>query len=491
MSADNDLESNGSGTKGGEPRNEGFGSYNPFNQNSTLSLLGATGSLKFFNATSAQYSWRGWNDDHEHGPTTGYGSFDDRNPPHPDEEVREEEGNIPARRKDDVLSFYWRSRDNRMGRHALVLRRGEHGEKQPYGTLQPTNTLNATLRGIIALFTKLPYWDISWWVAIVFTLGSLVWVANGFAVVLPQMGKGSSQDMQSASTWSAFAASTIFLVGSYLLLLEAANANRGGCFGWAVERGIKGIQLEAQVHPGDCEHHFHSREEHEKRHEEYEAEREEAESGRHGSGSRERLLAGEDDNDDSGHSHVYSWLWWPSWYDLRTHFLYEIGFLACCIQLVSAVLFWLSKFTTLPGINEHVSQAVIDATNWAPQLLGCLGFITACVLFMVETQHRWYMPAPHVLGWHVGFWKLVGCIFFTVSAVFGPLGQHGMESATANSGLASFCGSWAILLGSFCQWYESLDKYPVVVEGTSRYSEWSERFIKEDEKRRNMEGGRG
>jgi hypothetical protein len=27
---------------------------------------------------------------------------------------------------------------------------------------------------------------------------------------------------------------------------------------------------------------------------------------------------------------------------------------------------------------------------------------------MLETQSRWYLPAWGVLGWHIGFWNLIG-----------------------------------------------------------------------------------
>ncbi len=151
------------------------------------------------------------------------------------------------------------------------------------------------------------------------------------------------------------------------------------------------------------------------------------------------------------------------------------------MQLVSGALFWLSKFTTLPGITEHLSQPVLDGANWAPQLVGCIGFIVASLLFMLETQQKWYIPAPNVLGWHVGFWKLVGCVGFLLSAVFGLLGQHGVQFADKKSSIACFWGSWMILLGSLMQWYESLDKYPIVQEGTSRYSEWNKNFIENRE----------
>lgn len=33
---------------------------------------------------------------------------------------------------------------------------------------------------------------------------------------------------------------------------------------------------------------------------------------------------------------------------------------------------------------------------------------------MLETQSKWYIPAPKVLGWHIGFWNLIGAVGFTV-----------------------------------------------------------------------------
>ena len=37
---------------------------------------------------------------------------------------------------------------------------------------------------------------------------------------------------------------------------------------------------------------------------------------------------------------------------------------------------------------------------------------------MLETQKKWYLPAPKVLGWHIGLWNLIGAIGFTVGAHF-------------------------------------------------------------------------
>jgi hypothetical protein len=129
------------------------------------------------------------------------------------------------------------------------------------------------------------------------------------------------------------------------------------------------------------------------------------------------------------------------------------------VQLIGATIFWIAGFTGLPGIINHMSQAVTNGVFWVPQIVGGSCFILSGLLFAIETQPIWYIPAIHILGWHVGFWNFIGGIGFTLCGALGP--------AAANSGveyqstLATFWGSWAFLLGSVIQWYESLDKHPV------------------------------
>ena len=103
---------------------------------------------------------------------------------------------------------------------------------------------------------------------------------------------------------------------------------------------------------------------------------------------------------------------------------------------------------------------------------------------MLETQPKWYIPAPKVLGWHIGLWNLIGAIGFTVRTRFrcilveiwnswlinpklcGALGPaYGNSDALYEASLATFWGSWAFLLGSVIQWYEALDKFVVEVKG--------------------------
>jgi hypothetical protein len=233
MSPNSDCEHHQASLKK-HPRNQTFDSEEPFGNDPSLSLLGATGAFQSFDPTSALFSWSGWRPSHHyHGTPERIRSYvteqtagSEVQQQKWDEDKGGPDGRVPARLRDEVMGFIWRSRDNRKGRHALALRLGEDGQTQPYGTLEPTNSLAATLRGICALFTRFPFSDISWCVAVVYTLGSIMWVANGFISVLPLIGPHSSQDLEPASTWTAFAGASIFFVGSYLLFLEAINANR-------------------------------------------------------------------------------------------------------------------------------------------------------------------------------------------------------------------------------------------------------------------------
>ncbi|CAI6099552.1 unnamed protein product [Clonostachys chloroleuca] len=191
-----------------------------------------------------------------------------------------------------------------------------------------------------------------------------------------------------------FIGATVFEFGSVLLMFEAVNENRSDCFGWAVEETVDGI--------------------------------------------------------------LYLNLsWWPTWYELRTYYFYEIGFLACSSQTFGATVFWISGFTALPPILNSLSTPAENGAYWLPQVIGGTGFIVSSMLFMLEVQSCWYIPAPGVLGWYIGLWNLIGAIGFTLCGAlgFGTI-QPGVEYALT---LSTFIGSWVFL-------FESLNKYPVWVD---------------------------
>jgi hypothetical protein len=66
-----------------------------------------------------------------------------------------------------------------------------------------------------------------------------------------------------------------------------------------------------------------------------------------------------------------------------------------------------------------MSRPITLTFYWTPQILGGLGFIISGTLFMLETQSKWYKPAPRTLGWWIGFWNLIGGVGFTICPAFG------------------------------------------------------------------------
>jgi hypothetical protein len=71
---------------------------------------------------------------------------------------------------------------------------------------------------------------------------------------------------------------------------------------------------------------------------------------------------------------------------------------------------------------------------------------------MLETQPKWYIPAPKILGWHIGFWNLIGALGFTLCGALGfAIDVDGVEYAST---LSTFIGSWAFLVR----------RYPVIEE---------------------------
>jgi len=140
------------------------------------------------------------------------------------------------------------------GRHAITVTRDDDGM---YLTPPPTSTLKETAKGIWRMFVTYPYWDVSYLVAVIFTLGSVVWCINAFFVWLPLQDPSSEfpGEIATAGGITAFIGATIFEIGSVLLMIEAVNENRSDCFGWALEEALeeRGLIRLRPVHK--CRHH--------------------------------------------------------------------------------------------------------------------------------------------------------------------------------------------------------------------------------------------
>ena len=353
----------------------------------------------------------------------------------------------PEERPD--VRYKWTSRNNRKGRHTLAIDdNAQHGvsAESKHSTPRPTSSLAGIAHGIARMLTNYPIWDISFDIAYIFTIGSVVWVINAFFVflplVLPSTEFGTEELYGGGIT--AFIGATIFEVGSFLLMAEAINENRTGCFGWAVEHALSSHKEEGngvgllQPSKAHCSHHHLNK--------------------RNLVGAGHHIDAEKHAQEEAGGQ---SWVWWPSNEELRTHYVHSLGFLACLSQLIGASIFWVSGLTALPGIYDRMSRPITIIFYWTAQVLGGSGFIISGTLFMLETQSKWWKPAFKTLGWWIGFWNLIGGIGFTMCPAFG----YDQDSwAQYQACLSTFWGSWAFLIGSVIQWYESLEKFPVEVD---------------------------
>ena len=365
------------------PRNKAF-TREPFHGDDALSLERALGPVGFLNPTRAHFS-------------------------------HSKENAQPA------VSFLWRSRDSRKGRHPLLIPSSE--SNLPRATSHPAEILKTIVRTV----TYFPVWDISWLVAFIFTLGSVVWVINvsisrlvrnlltpqGSFSWLPLVAPASEFSGESyyGGGITAFIGAIVFFeTGSILLVVEATNADRSGCFGWAVEQLT---DTNVQVVKSYCQHHHQNK----------------------------SNLVGKPSTTAADGS-TPAWKWFPSLHDLRTHYIHELGFLAGCAQLFGATVFGVAGFTALPGIFNHLEpQWRLNAAFWIPQVVGGCGFIMSGTLYMLETQEKWWKPAPHLLGWHIAFWNLIGAFGFTLCGALGM--AYGSSGAQFQASLATF-------------WYDSL-----------------------------------
>jgi len=110
------------------------------------------------------------------------------------------------------------------------------------------------------------------------------------------------------------------------------------------------------------------------------------------------------------------------------------------------------------GFPSDPPVAITDVFFWTPQVVGGSGFMISAILIMLEVQTRWWKPALKDIGWHVGFWNLVGAVGFMICGAFG---YSPVERWVEQSAISTFWGSWAFLIGSVMQLYEVIWREPV------------------------------
>lgn len=122
----------------------------------------------------------------------------------------------------------WTSRDSRKGRQTLMIRADTQAIVPP-----ATSSWTEVAVVLKRMFTSFPVGNISYLVALMFTIGSLIWVLNGVFVFTPLIESAATfpGEIIVGGGATAFIGGCVFLVGSLLLMLEAVNADRASSFG--------------------------------------------------------------------------------------------------------------------------------------------------------------------------------------------------------------------------------------------------------------------
>lgn len=297
----------------------------------------------------------------------------------------------------------------------------------PDGPPRFSSSLVQVSKGIGHIFTRFMYWDMAFWVAFWFTLGSAVYVANGVFTWLPVAYPDSYPPADSKMTegLTAFFGVVFYEIGAVLAYLEAINA--GTFHGSAMRRFLEGHQDgQKKLVDEKLQSFFHSmvpaivrggkrvssaatRMEYENKLRET-VRRNRRDSAWKGLAYRRHAF---DLGVEQGTLKEYSrFRWLPTWKNFREHHVYEVGFLACAIQLLGATIFLVPGLTILPGIYDHMNKHEQIGAYWIPDIVGSTLFIVSSLLFTLETQEKWYRPQFRVVGWWIGFWAVVGSVGF-------------------------------------------------------------------------------
>jgi hypothetical protein len=147
----------------------------------------------------------------------------------------------------------WQSRKARKGRYPLAASTLHNGGLKAYvRKLEKTSTAEHVLsaesqQGLARIhhhgkrMRARLYPDVSFWIAVVFTFGSMLWVVNGKPLFFPRNSEGpadgagflvwfpvlrpylETKAFTNTAAATAFIGGTVFLVGSYLMVVEALD----------------------------------------------------------------------------------------------------------------------------------------------------------------------------------------------------------------------------------------------------------------------------
>jgi hypothetical protein len=310
---------------------------------------------------------------------------------------------------------------------------------------------------------KLDYENISWHVAIYFTLGSVAWVINGQYAMFPVAGDANLPVNINLMGYSALVGGLLFWVGAYLSIVEALNEKEEVHFGIELRHILDTLEEE----PRDIQKFIKKQ-----------VRKIEGEVSKGGGGGRHLgachlhyvLNKNKNNTENSGSKSdsidgvlpkhekpLRSWRWWGT----ETS---SLGWWASIIQFAGATAFTISVITGTPGVLSSTQWQLQTALSWTMQVVGSIGFIISSAMLMLEEQREWYVFALDRIGWHSAFWNVIGSIGFLLCAIFGYLANWGGQGEICcqfwGTAFNTYYGSWAFLISSVLLLIEVENKEP-------------------------------
>lgn len=141
------------------------------------------------------------------------------------------------------------------------------------------------------------------------------------------------------------------------------------------------------------------------------------------------------------------------WFGWLPH---NLGYLASAAQLVGTLLFNVSTAdAALPDLTWRQEDLLV----WTPNMLGCLCFLVASLLALVEVTHGAVVFAPRSVSWWIAVINLAGSIAFQVSAAYAvarptPAGPDALFWSNAYTWLGAMC----FFLGAYLMIPELFDE---------------------------------
>lgn len=319
---------------------------------------------------------------------------------------------------------------------------------------------NPVLR-IKRMCTRFPVRDMSWIVGISFTIGSAVFVANGFFLLLPLVDPSTDFGVETPylTPASSILGTLIFLGGSWAAVLEALNLKRGLNVTHGIEvemnasteiRNAIKNDIEVEEPKSPVHRHSHVREptpsnppvpseNHSDNHSTQQPESVPSDTASNHEPEPTLALIGSP-----------TFIYLPSALQFRQTYAHSLVFHSSVTQLLGAIIFTWATITSIPGVIDFSNFTLVSVTNYLPASLGGLLFLIAAILQILNAK-SW-----RGIDWHIGFWNGIGSAGFMLA---GALPWIGTEAGDFQATLADFWGSWAFLVGSVLQWYCAMGSY--------------------------------